>query len=274
MLTFIIICVVIWVLAKSNQANKRRQQAEALYQLERAIRNLPYHYQQNTTEFERYDDKRKVVNYTAYLFGVMLSGYREISYDALKDVIPNAASSALGGFNLSSYNDNYYVYTMFELGKGGNTDNLKAVFDHLNWMQIVKVCDPGKIVIAMSIALGTTLGITKSNTAQLELALKFLAIVCIKLGCRYNVALDIVREAALRAGMSFNFQAIQENQIQEACRNLGVARSISREEFRRVKRNKLAQWHPDKAPAGQEQYYTSKYQEINGWCELIESQWK
>lgn len=274
MLTFIIVCIVIWVLVKFSQANKRRQQVEALHQLEQAIRNLPYSYRQNTTEYIRQDDKRKVVNYTAYLFGAMLRNFRNVSYYDLQDVIAKCASDSLGGYGVSNSHDEFYVQTMFELGQRGTLSDLDAAFDHLFMMKLVNVCDPGRVVSAMSIALGTTFGIAKPSTRDIEVSLTFLALVCVKLACRYEVALDIVKAATIQAGMSINFQAIKESQIQEACNKLGISRNTTREEFRRIKRNKLAQWHPDKAPAGQEQYYTSKYQEINGWCELVESQWK
>lgn len=103
-------------------------------------------------------------------------------------------------------------------------------------------------------------------------------IVLFLLGTGYPGFLIIIGVQAFFKAHGFDFdlesEESDEEKIAEACKQLGIARDISKEEFRRVKRNKLAQYHPDKAPSGQEEQYKQKFQEISALLDIVESQWK
>lgn len=64
---------------------------------------------------------------------------------------------------------------------------------------------------------------------------------------------------------------LNRTQVLQACTVLGCTPDITAKEFRTLKRKLLMKYHPDKAPAGQEEEYKRKFQEIGQACDVVEA---
>lgn len=159
-------------------------------------------------------------------------------------------------------------------GTGNLERQANEAADFLMRMEVAGICNLGIIATHIAVVIGVAAGKGDLPDAQIQPALERVVVIALRLNCKLNLILDSLRQAADFAGRTFDLAAIRERQIEQAYTNLGIDRNITEQEFRRVKRRKLAEFHPDKAPQGKEQEYTIKFQQINAWCELIESQWK
>lgn len=153
------------------------------------------------------------------------------------------------------------------------TRELEQATEFLVRMEVAGVCNLGVIATHIAVIVGIAGGKGDISEAQIQAALERVVAIALSFNCKINLVLDSLRAAAEFAGRTFDLAAIKARQIAQAYDKLGIAQDITPEEFRRVKRRKLAEFHPDKAREGQEQEYTIKFQQVNAWCELIESQW-
>lgn len=66
-----------------------------------------------------------------------------------------------------------------------------------------------------------------------------------------------------------NFTYNRSNELKKAYEILGCDENVTKSELRKIKRNLMLKWHPDKAPEGKEKEFNEKFQEINWAYDLI-----
>lgn len=67
-----------------------------------------------------------------------------------------------------------------------------------------------------------------------------------------------------------NYHQTHQAELQKAYEILGCDDTVTKAELRKIKRNLMAQFHPDKAPQGKEKEFNDKFQEINWAAEFVE----
>lgn len=117
--------------------------------------------------------------------------------------------------------------------------------------------------------------LTRSTSSRLG-STEFSAIILSTanaLGIELNQAYKIIEAVApeFLDMQTSSTSDLNRTQVLKACTVLGCTPDITAKEFRTLKRKLLMKYHPDKAPAGKEEEFKRKFQEIGQACDVVEA---